>query len=144
MPGLRCRIVASTAALLLWAWSSVAETPAKNVGNGAVQGPLRPPLEAQAPPERITPAEARPPKPAGSRGIQLTLVVVIERRMPEFLADTAARRLTWGRGIFGIGPYRPPGGVAWGPRSPPLILFPRAGMGSLNVDPNTGRSYFGQ
>jgi hypothetical protein len=79
------------------------------------------------------------------RPILLVANEVIERAMPSLLAspkDTAAR-ISVMDGLIGLGSYDPRGGADFGMHAPPRHLFPRAGAGnSLNVDPNTGRSYF--
>ena len=70
---------------------------------------------------------------------------IVERRMPELLEEAARRRVSWRRGLLGLGAYLPAaGGLGWGLKVPPAYLFPSAGLGgSLNVNPITGRSYFG-
>jgi len=80
-----------------------------------------------------------------SRPILLVANEVIERAMTSLLAspkDTAAR-VSVKDGLVGLGSYDPRGGADLGMHAPPRHLFSRAGAGnSLNVDPNTGRSYF--
>jgi hypothetical protein len=71
---------------------------------------------------------------------------VVERLIPSFLdaPRDESRRVSVKNGLVGLGSWSPPGGEGYGVKAPPLHLFPRAGMGqSLNVDPITGRSYFG-
>ena len=61
---------------------------------------------------------------------------------PRLTRDTASR-VSVKDGLIGLGSYDPRGGADLGMHAPPRHLFPRAGAGnSLNVDPNTGRSYF--
>ena len=80
------------------------------------------------------------------RAILTVMNEVIERTLPSFLdspADTS-HRVSVRNGLLGLGAWSPPGGEGYGVKAPPLHLFPRAGLGqSLNVDPITGRSYFG-
>ena len=80
------------------------------------------------------------------RAILTVMNEVIERSLPSLLdspADTS-RRVSVKNGLLGLGAWSPPGGEGYGVKAPPLHLFPRAGFGqSLNVDPITGRSYFG-
>jgi hypothetical protein len=77
--------------------------------------------------------------------IRLVANEVIERAMPRLLGSPTdtARRISVKEGLVGVGAYNPRGGADLGMYAPPRHLFPRVGAGnSLNVDPNTGRSYF--
>jgi hypothetical protein len=79
------------------------------------------------------------------RPLLIVMNQVVERLWPKLTAPPAeeARRVSVRNGLLGIGSYAPSGGVERGFASPPRDLFPRAGLGnSLNVDPNTGHSYF--
>ncbi len=85
-------------------------------------------------------------RPRPGRAILMVMDEVIERLLPRFLEapKDESHRLSVERGLLGLGAYSPRGGEGYGVKAPPLHLFPRAGMGqSLNVDPITGRSYFG-
>jgi len=85
-----------------------------------------------------------PPSPS-PRPIRLVANEVIERAFPSLLAapSDTARRISVKDGLVGLGSYNPRGGADFGMYAPPRHLFPGAGVGnSLNVDPNTGRSYF--
>jgi len=86
------------------------------------------------------------PRPAPTpRPIRLVANEVIERSWAKLLARTAdtAQRISVRGGLVGLGSYNPRGGADFGMSAPPRHLFPGAGVGaSLNVDPNTGRSYF--
>ena len=88
-----------------------------------------------------TKARAKP-----GRAILTVMNEVVERSLPTLLdspRDTA-HRVSVKNGLIGLGAWSPPGGEGYGVKAPPLHLFPRAGLGqSLNVDPITGRSYFG-
>jgi hypothetical protein len=95
-------------------------------------------------------AEGQPSgKPTRARPRRAILVVmdeVVERLIPSLLEAPSkeARRVSVRGGLLGLGSWSPPGGEGYGVKAPPIHLFPRAGMGqSLNVDPITGRSYFG-
>lgn len=85
-------------------------------------------------------------RPKPGRAILTVMNEVIERSLPALLdspADTS-HRVSVKNGLLGLGAWSPPGGEGYGVKAPPLHLFPRAGLGqSLNVDPITGRSYFG-
>ena len=85
-------------------------------------------------------------KPKPRRAILTVMNEVVERLLPKLLdspADTSHRVSVKG-GLLGLGAWSPPGGDGYGVKAPPLHLFSRAGLGqSLNVDPITGRSYFG-
>lgn len=98
-------------------------------------------------PDRPAAEEDRPKvRPKPGRAIITVMNEVIERHLPGLLASPApeARRVSVKNGLFAIGAWSPPGGEGYGVMAPPLQLFPRAGLGqSLNVDPITGRSYFG-
>ena len=86
---------------------------------------------------------ARPAK--DGRPLLLVMNEVVEGLWPRLKEPPAAeaRRVSVKRGLLGVGSYEPPGGSGRGLRTPPLHLFPRAGLGnSLGVDPNTGRSYW--
>lgn len=89
--------------------------------------------------------EAPRPNPWMPRPIRLVANEVIQRAMPGLLeapSDTALR-VSVKDGLVGLGSYNPRGGADLGMHAPPRHLFPGAGVGnSLNVDPNTGRSYF--
>jgi hypothetical protein len=80
------------------------------------------------------------------RPLLIVMNEVVDRLWPKLTAPPAdeARRVSVKNGLLGIGAYDPAGSAS--PRgfaSPPRDLFPRAGLGnSLNVDPNTGHSYF--
>ena len=79
------------------------------------------------------------------RPIWLVANEVIERAMPRFLAPPSdtSRPISVKDGLVGLGAYNPRGGADFGLQAPPRQLFSKAGAGnSLNVDPNTGRSYF--
>ena len=80
------------------------------------------------------------------RAILTVMNEVVERSLPSLLdspADTS-HRVSVRNGLLGLGAWSPPGGEGYGVKAPPLHLFPRAGLGqSLNIDPITGRSYFG-
>ena len=96
---------------------------------------------AQSEPEKKVRTRARP-----GRAILMVMDDVIERLLPQFLETPRdeSQRVSVKGGLVGLGAYSPPGGEGYGVKAPPLYLFPRAGMGqSLNVDPITGRSYFG-
>jgi hypothetical protein len=86
------------------------------------------------------------PQPAATpRPIRLVANEVIERSWARFLARTAdtGQRISVRGGLIGLGSYNPRGGADYGLKAPPRHLFPVAGGGnSLNVDPNTGHSYF--
>jgi hypothetical protein len=103
---------------------------------------------AGAPRGSSPPADEVPSKtrPMPGRAVLTVMDEVVERLLPKLLdspKDTAHRVAIKG-GLFGIGAWLPPGGVDYGASAPPLHLFPSAGLGqSLNVDPITGRSYFG-
>jgi hypothetical protein len=76
------------------------------------------------------------------RPIFLVAKEVIKRRLLEAPSDTAQRISVKG-GLVGLGAYNPRGSADLGMYAPPRDLFSRVGLGnSLNVDPNTGRSYF--
>jgi hypothetical protein len=65
--------------------------------------------------------------------------------MPRFLAapSDTSRPISVKNGLLGLGAYNPRGGADFGMHAPPRHLFSQVGAGnSLNVDPNTGRSYF--
>jgi hypothetical protein len=82
---------------------------------------------------------------ATPRPILLVANEVIERAMPRLFASPsdASSRISVKDGLLGLGSYDPRGGADLGMYAPPRHLFPRVGAGnSLNVDPNTGRSYF--
>jgi hypothetical protein len=89
---------------------------------------------------------AKKPAPRPRRAILVVMDEVVERLLPRFL-DTPrdqSRRVSVKDGLVGLGSYSPRGGEGYGVAGPPIHLFPRAGAGqSLNVDPITGRSYFG-
>jgi hypothetical protein len=77
------------------------------------------------------------------RPVLLVMNQVIDRLFPLLLAPPSdeARRLSVRGGLVGVGAYDPRGGTDTGLKTPPLLLFPRAGAGnSLNVDPATGRN----
>jgi hypothetical protein len=98
-------------------------------------------LGAQSAAEGQVRTRARP-----GRAILVVMDGVIERLLPRFLEAPRdlSRRFSVKGGLVGLGAYSPPGGEGYGVMAPPLYLFPRAGVGqSLNVDPITGRSYFG-
>jgi hypothetical protein len=79
------------------------------------------------------------------RPILLVANEVIERAMPRFLAPPSdtSRPISVKDGLVGLGAYNPRGGADFGMHAPPRQLFSKVGAGnSLNVDPNTGRSYF--
>ncbi|HEY5907606.1 MAG TPA: hypothetical protein VIZ31_06145 [Vicinamibacteria bacterium] len=85
-------------------------------------------------------------KPRPGRAILVVMDEVVDRMLPRLLEEPRdqARRVSVKGGLVGLGSWSPPGGEGYGVKAPPLYLFPRAGMGqSLNVDPITGRSYFG-
>lgn len=85
-------------------------------------------------------------RPRPGRAILMVMDDVIERLLPRFVEAPRdeSHRVSVKGGLVGLGAYSPPGGEGYGVMAPPLYLFPRAGMGqSLNVDPITGRSYFG-
>jgi hypothetical protein len=91
------------------------------------------------------PKESKRTPASASRPILLVANEVIERAMPSLLAapSDTARRVSVKDGLVGLGAYNPRGGADFGMVAPPRRLFPSAGAGnSLNVDPNTGRSYF--
>jgi hypothetical protein len=86
--------------------------------------------------------DRRGPSP---RPILLVANEVIERAMPRLLAPPSdtSRPISVKDGLLGLGAYNPRGGADFGMHAPPRQLFSKAGAGnSLNVDPNTGRSYF--
>ena len=110
---------------------SVEPTATSAVRDNAPAGPLREPDHLRDRP-----------------GYSLLVVmnVVVERLLPKLIDDPAsqASRASFKNGLFGLGPYEPPGETFAGPQGPPLQLFPRAGFGtSLNRDPITGRSHVG-
>jgi hypothetical protein len=83
--------------------------------------------------------------PSAPRPIRLVANEVIERAFPNLLdsPSDSARRITVMDGLVGLGSYNPRGGADFGFYAPPRHLFPVVGLGNnLNVDPNTGRSYF--
>ncbi len=83
--------------------------------------------------------------PGDRRPLLIVMNEVGDRLWPKLLAPPTedARRVSVKNGLLGIGSFDPPGGAGRGFVSPPRDVFPRAGLGnSLNVDPNTGRSYF--
>ena len=85
-------------------------------------------------------------RPKPGRAILTVMDEVVERLLPRLLDSTAdtAHRVSVKGGLLGLGAWSPPGGDGHGVKAPPLHLFSRAGLGqSLNVDPITGRSYFG-
>ena len=92
--------------------------------------------------------EGAPAKPRAKPGRAILTVMneVVERSFPSLLdapSDTS-HRVSVKDGLIGLGAWSPPGGEGYGVKAPPLHLFPRAGLGqSLNIDPITGRSYFG-
>jgi len=91
--------------------------------------------------EEPVPTRKRP-----GRAVLVVMDQVVERLLPRLLDSPRdeARRISVKQGLLGLGAWSPPGGEGYGVFAPPLHLFPRAGMGqSLNVDPITGRSYFG-
>jgi hypothetical protein len=88
-----------------------------------------------------------PPVEKGSKPLLIVMNEVVDRLLPKFLAPPApeARRISIRDGLVGVGAYDPRGWTDAGFKSPPLVLFPRAGAGnSLNVDPVTGRNYWNQ
>jgi len=94
-----------------------------------------------------TAAAAPKSRPRPGRAVLTVMNEVVERLLPTLLEspkDTAHRVSVKG-GLLGLGAWSPPGGLDYyGASAPPLHLFPSAGLGqSLNVDPITGRSYFG-
>jgi hypothetical protein len=103
---------------------------------------------AGTPGRSSTAADEASPKtrPKPGRAVLTVMDEVVERLLPKLLdspADTA-HRVSVKRGLIGLGAWSPPGGADFGASAPPLRLFPSAGLGqSLNVDPITGRSYFG-
>jgi hypothetical protein len=110
-----------------------------------------PALGAPARKEGDSKAKARTEKTEGRkaapspRSIRLVANEVIEKAFPSFLAapSDTAQRISVKGGLVGLGSYNPRGGADLGMYAPPRHLFPGAGVGnSLNVDPNTGRSYF--
>jgi hypothetical protein len=112
-------------------------------------GPIVPPPASAATPRAEGEAPARPneePRPAATpRPIRLVANEVIARGLAKLMARTAdtAQRISVRGGLIGLGSYTPRGGADYGMKAPPRHLFPAAGVGgSLNVDPNTGRSYF--
>ena len=95
--------------------------------------------------ETETPA-AKKPAPRPRRAILVVMDEVVERLLPRFVdaPRDESRRVSVKDGLVGLGSYSPRGGEGYGVAGPPIHLFPRAGAGqSLNVDPITGRSYFG-
>jgi hypothetical protein len=89
---------------------------------------------------------ATKPAPRPRRAILVVMNEVVERVLPRFVdaPRDESRRVSVKDGLFGLGSYSPRGGEGYGVAGPPIHLFPRAGAGqSLNVDPITGRSYFG-
>ncbi len=85
-------------------------------------------------------------RPKPGRAILTVMDEVVERLLPKLLDSPRdiSHRLSVKGGLLGLGAWSPPGGEGYGVKAPPLHLFPRAGLGqSLNVDPITGRSYFG-
>jgi hypothetical protein len=89
---------------------------------------------------------AAKPRAKPGRAILTVLNEVVERSLPSLLdaPSETAHRVSVKNGLIGLGAWSPPGGEGYGVKAPPLHLFPRAGLGqSLNVDPITGRSYFG-
>ena len=98
---------------------------------------------------RAGPEPTQAGKPPGARdrqghAILLVMNKVVDRLIPRLIDEPRAEshRLSVKNGLIGLGAHRPQGGVGYGMKSPPLDLFPRAGLGtSLNVDPITGRSY---
>ena len=101
---------------------------------------------AGAGPRVVADEAAAKARPKPGRAILTVMNEVIDRSLPSLLdspADTS-RRVSVKNGLLGLGAWSPPGGEGYGVKAPPLHLFPRAGLGqSLNVDPITGRSYFG-
>jgi hypothetical protein len=96
---------------------------------------------ARADDEAQTPTRKRP-----GRTVLVVMDRVVERMLPRLLDSPReeSRRVSVKDGLLGIGAWSPPGGEGYGVMAPPLHLFPRAGAGSsLNIDPTTGRSYFG-
>jgi hypothetical protein len=92
-----------------------------------------------------TPARDEASRSRSPRPIRLVANEVIERAFPNRLdaPSNTARRISVKGGLVGLGSYNPRGGADFGMYAPPRHLFPGAGVGSsLNVDPNTGRSYF--
>jgi len=88
---------------------------------------------------------AVPRFPGDGRPLLIVMNEVVDRLWPRLLAPPPedARRVSVKNGLLGIGSFDPPGGAGRGSLSPPRDVFPRAGLGnSLNVDPNSGRSYF--
>lgn len=87
--------------------------------------------------------DERPPVEKGTKPLLVVMNDVVDRLLPKFLAPPSdeARRLSVRDGLVGVGAYDPRGGTDTGLKTPPLLLFPRAGAGnSLNVDPATGRN----
>jgi hypothetical protein len=118
----------------------------------ALAGSITLPVASATPP-RPWPAEpeagdaaAIAPRPAATpRPIRLVANEVIERSWARLLTQIpdTAHRISVRGGLVGLGAYNPRGGADSGIKAPPRHLFPGAGVGnSLNVDPNTGRSYF--
>jgi len=96
-------------------------------------------------PPKPTARDTRP-RPRPRRAILVVMNEVVERLIPSFLdaPSDQSRRVSVRGGLLGLGAWSPPGGEGYGVKAPPIHLFPRAGMGqSLNLDPITGRSYFG-
>jgi hypothetical protein len=84
--------------------------------------------------------------PRPRRAVLVVMDEVVERLLPRFVdaPRDESRRVSVKDGLVGLGSYSPRGGEGYGVKGPPIHLFPRAGAGqSLNVDPITGRSYFG-
>jgi len=89
---------------------------------------------------------AKKPAPRPGRAILVVMDEVVDRLLPKFVdaPRDRSRRVSVKDGLVGLGSYSPRGGEGYGVAGPPIHLFPRAGAGqSLNVDPITGRSYFG-
>ena len=85
-------------------------------------------------------------RPRPGRAILVVMDEVLDRLLPKFVDSPRdeSRRVSVKGGLVGLGSYTPPGGEGYGVKGPPIHVFPRAGAGqSLNVDPITGRSYFG-
>jgi hypothetical protein len=86
------------------------------------------------------------PALAGSAKERKPILLVMDRVVaelsPHFRSTLESPRTSVGKGLFGIGAYRPPGGSAWGFGAAPVQVLPRAGGGvSLNLDPVTGKLY---
>jgi hypothetical protein len=89
------------------------------------------------------PEDETPPMEKGTRPLLAVMNDVVDRLFPKLLAPPSpeARRLSIRKGLVGVGAYDPRGWTDPGYKSPPLVLFPRAGAGnSLNADPVTGRN----